>query len=176
MSRLISREDAVRVLRRAGCSDNVIQHAMVVEKVALLIAKKISANGHHVDIDFVGAGALLHDIGRSRGHGIGHGVEGGKILRELGLEKFVCVAERHVGAGIPAGEAVALGLPRRDFIPRTLEEKIITYADKLVMGGRKISYSRALDWFKSELGAEHPAIERFKHLHSELKGLMEKKQ
>ena len=90
------------------------------------------------------------------------------MLRDLGLGNFTRFAECHLGAGIPAGEAKQLGLPARDFMPCTLEEKVVAYADKLVMGHRTASYERTLDWFRSELGPEHPALDRFKALHEEI--------
>ncbi len=168
---MIGREDALRALREAGCSNKVIKHCLTVERAALSIAKQIRANGHKIDLKLVSLGALLHDIGRTKTHGIMHGVEGAKILQKRGLHGFVRFAECHLGAGIPVGEAKELGLPARDFIPRTLEEKVVTYADKLAMGGRRTSYGRALDWFRSELGPKHPAIERFKALHEEIQKL-----
>ncbi|MFQ6130372.1 MAG: TIGR00295 family protein, partial [Candidatus Hadarchaeaceae archaeon] len=145
-----------------------IRHSLAVERISLRLARRIRANGHKLDLRLVSLGALLHDIGRARTHGIRHGVEGAKILRGLGLGKFARFAERHLGAGIPAGEARELGLPARDFMPRTLEEKVIAYADKLVMGHRMASYEQALDWFRSELGPKHPALNRFKALHREI--------
>lgn len=165
---MFGHEEALRALREAGCSREVIQHCLAVERISLRLARRIRENGHKLDLRLVSLGALLHDIGRARTHGIRHGVEGTKILRGLGLSKFARFAERHLGAGIPAGEARELGLPARDFIPRTLEEKVIAYADKLVIGRRTASYERALDWFKSELGPEHPALGRFKALHREI--------
>ena len=59
-----------------------------------------------IDIDAVFVGALLHDIGRSKTHGIGHAVAGARIALENGLdEKLVKIIERHIGAGIPKEEA-----------------------------------------------------------------------
>lgn len=92
-------------------------------------------------------------------------------MRRLGLRMFAKFAEHHLGAGIPKNEAIKLGLPARDFIPKTLEEKIVTYADKLAMRNRKISYGRALELLRSDLGPKHPAIERFKKLHEEIQNL-----
>jgi len=173
-SYLFGREEALRALREAGCSREVIRHSLAVERISLRLARRIRANGHKLDLRLVSLGALLHDIGRARTHGIRHGVEGAKILRGLGLSKFARFAERHLGAGIPAEEARELGLPARDFMPRTLEEKVVTYADKLAVGHRAISYEGALEWFKSDLGAMHPALERFKILHTETQKLLEK--
>ncbi|MDI6642842.1 MAG: TIGR00295 family protein [Candidatus Hodarchaeaceae archaeon] len=172
---MIGREDALRALREAGCSKEVIWHCLAVERTALSIAKQIRTNGHKIDLKLVSRGALLHDIGRTKTHGIMHGVEGARILRNIGLRGFVRFAECHLGAGIPASEAKELGLPARDFIPRTLEEKVVTYADKLAMGRRRTSYERALEWFRSELGPKHPAVERFKKLHLEIENLCAKK-
>ncbi len=165
---MIDRGRALRALSDAGCSEQVIQHCLTVEREALKIARKIKANHHELDLNLVSVGALLHDIGRAKTHGIRHGVIGGQILREMGLGEFARFAENHLGAGIPADEAKALGLPARDFVPRTLAEKVVAYADKLAMGSHRISYGRALEWFRSELGPEHPSIERFKKLHLEI--------
>ncbi len=172
---MFKREDALRVLREAGCSREVIRHCLAVERISLRLARRIRANGHKLDLKLVSLGALLHDIGRARTHGIMHGVEGAGMLRDLGLGNFARFAECHLGAGIPAGEAKQLGLPARDFMPCTLEEKVVAYADKLVMGHCTASYERALDWFRSELGSEHPALDRFKSLHAEVQGLLKKR-
>ncbi|MEM3452933.1 MAG: TIGR00295 family protein [Candidatus Hadarchaeum sp.] len=173
---MIDRERALSALREAGCSKNVIEHCLAVERTALSIAKKISSNGHKIDLWLVSLGGLLHDIGRSRTHGIEHGIEGGKILRRLGLGDLAPFAERHIGSGIPADEAKELGLPACDFIPKTLEEKVVTYADKLVNKNKRGTYRQALKWFKSNLGPEHPALDRFKRLHEEIQSLMKNKR
>ena len=54
------------------------------------------------------------------------------MLREEGLERYARVCERHTGAGITVHdiESRNLPLPRRDFLPETIEEQIICYADK----------------------------------------------
>jgi uncharacterized protein len=168
---LLTREQALQILREVSCSSGVVNHCLAVEREALKIAREIQDNGHPIDLKLVEIGALLHDVGRSRTHGVSHGVIGGEILRSRGLGEFVGFAENHLGAGIPAEEAREVGLPERDFLPRTLEEKVITYADKLISRGHTISYDEALDRFKMEFGAHHPAVERFKDLHSEIQRL-----
>jgi uncharacterized protein len=170
----IYRDDALAALRKARCSEGVIRHSLTVERVATDLATRMRANGHEVDLNTVSTGALLHDIGRSRTHGISHGVEGAKILAQLGLEGFTRFAECHLGSGIPADEAKELGLPARDFIPNTIEEKVVAYADKLVAGGEKVTYQIALKEFATKLGPTHPANERFKKLHAEMEALLKK--
>ena len=89
----------------------------------------------NIDIDAIYLGGLLHDIGRAKTHGIGHAVAGSIIALENGLsDKVVNIIERHIGAGISREEAVALGLPEKDYFPVTMEEKIVAHADNLVFG------------------------------------------
>lgn len=171
---MLGRERALRILRDSGCSREVIEHSLVVRKEALTLARKAVENGHPVDLKLVGLGAILHDVGRSRTHGIRHGIEGAEILRKLGLRELSKFAENHIGAGIPANEAKRIGLPPRDFIPTSIEEKIVAYADKLVMGKRIASYEKVLQWLASELGVKHPAIDRFQGLHEEISSIVGK--
>jgi len=165
------REEALELLKRAGCSEEVIEHCKTVEKVAVKLAEQIS-KFREVDVEQVRIGSLLHDIGRARTHGIRHGVEGGQILRNMGAGEFVRFAENHIGAGIPAEEAEKLGLPRRDFVPSTLEEKIVAYADKLVVGNKVVPFEKALEIFREELGEGHPALARLRALHEEIEALL----
>jgi uncharacterized protein len=144
---------------------------LAVERKALEIARRVSENGHAVDLDLVGLGAILHDIGRAETHGIEHGIRGAEILRRRGLDKFAGFAENHIGAGIPAGEAKELGLSERDFVPRTLEEKIVAYADKLVVGAGSVSFEEARRQLRAQLGANHPALKRLDALHAEIQKL-----
>ena len=56
-----------------------------------------------------------------------------KLPREAGMpESVVAIIKRHVGGGITTAEAKELGWPDDNYLPVTLEEKIVSYADKLV--------------------------------------------
>jgi uncharacterized protein len=169
----MNRKEALELLRSVGCSRQVIQHCLAVARKALKIAERVKACGHPVDLRLVELGALLHDIGRAVTHDISHGVEGGKILRERGLKELARFAECHLGAGIPAEEARGLGLPKRDYLPTSLEEKIVAYADKLVAGSGEISYEEARAQLEASLGQEHPAIKRLHALHKEITKMQE---
>jgi len=129
--------------------------------------------GHDVDMRLVEAGALLHDIGRSRTHDVDHAIVGAEITREMGLpEELVGIIEVHIGAGIPADEAVELGLPERHFFAETLEEKIVAYADKLIMGRREVPFEMTVDSFALKLGEDNPSIDRLWTLHNEMSDLL----
>jgi len=155
-------ERCIELLQENGCSDEVIKHCMAVRNVAVRIAKKADA-----DLKLVEAGALLHDIGRSKTHGITHAVEGVRIARKIGLPlSILYIIERHLGAGIQKEEAIKLGLPEKDYIPETLEEKIVAHADSLIQDGGKQRIEDEIRQAK-EKGLEQVA-QRLIALHKEL--------
>ncbi|MEM3816123.1 MAG: TIGR00295 family protein [Candidatus Bathyarchaeia archaeon] len=167
--KLLSPEEALRILREAGCPIEVIKHCEAVANMAVEIAERCVKNGVTVNINLVQIGALLHDIGRSRTHSVHHAIVGAEIARSLGLpEQIIRIIERHVGGGISAEEALKLGWPNKNYVPETSEEKIVAYADKLIEGSRIISIEETIERFKSELGENHPAIERIMRLHKEI--------
>ena len=155
----------LQMLQNVGCSEDVIRHCKAVRTIAVRIAKKAHAN-----IELVEAGALLHDIGRSRTQGIMHGVEGANIATELGLpSKLVTIIERHLGAGIPKDEAIALGLPPKDYLPLTLEEKIVAHADNLIDNDHKHPIEEEIEKAVQKGQLEH--AKRLRQLHDELSAL-----
>jgi uncharacterized protein len=140
-----------------------------VTRVAIRIANAFKAKGFRVDIKLIEAGALLHDLGRGQTHGIEHGVVGGQIARRLGMPMEITqIIERHVGAGLTQDEARRNNLPRGNYVPETLEEKIVCYADKLIEGSHEVGIESTIENFSEELGADHPAIKRLMDLHSEM--------
>ena len=168
-----SRVEALNMLVKTGCSESVICHCKSVSDLATRIAVDIRNKGVSVDVDLVSIGALLHDIGRSKTHKIDHGIHGVKIAVGLNLPlSIVRIIEVHIGSGITAEEAEKLGLPKRDYLPKTLEEKIVSYADMLIEDCTEVSYDFALQQVIDLLGSSHPSINRFKHIYDELQHLM----
>jgi len=123
-----STDDCYRIMREEGLSPAVIRHCCVVNLVALAIARRCGA-----DLGLVNAASLLHDIGRSATHGVNHVAEGVRIARERGLpaELVNCIG-RHIASGFTSEEAEALGLPKGDYMPVSLEDKVVNFADNLV--------------------------------------------
>jgi uncharacterized protein len=160
----------VDVLVTAGCSADVVAHCITVSNMANLLAGRVSLS---VDRDLVRRGGLFHDIGRSRTHGLDHAIAGVEIAKGLGFSgALLNIIERHIGAGITADEAERLGLPKKDYLPRSPEEKIVSYADNLVSGTREMPFYEALDRFKSILGPDHEGVELFVKQHHEIQSWM----
>jgi uncharacterized protein len=174
LSLLPTRSEALQLLKDAKCASHVLRHCRAVATVAVRIAQEISEQGTNVDIDLVQAGALLHDIGRGVTHSADHGVAGVIIAQSFGLApSLIRIIERHIGSGIDTKEARRLGLPIKNYLPKSLEEKIVTYADKLIEGAREVGYEEAFHKFQQELGGflGSKAIARFQQLHTELSRL-----
>ena len=171
--RLPSPHVAEKLLNRSGCTHEVIAHCRSVASLALQLAEACKKKGVPIDTQLVEIGALLHDIGRSATHSVHHAVKGAEIARSLNLpESVVSIIERHVGGGLTLAEATKLGWSARSYLPRTLEEKIVTYADKLIMGSRRVQIERTLTEFSRDLGDDHPSLGRIRKLHDEFSSLI----
>lgn len=167
-----TREECRRIFREEGLEPRVVAHVEAVAALAVRIASALHSKGHPVDVALVEAGALLHDIGRSKTHTIRHATVGAELLRARGLpEALVLCVERHTGGGIDREEARLLGLPERDYTPRTLEEKIVCHADNLFDGDRRQSLADEERWLASQKLPQVAA--KVRALHVELSRLLE---
>lgn len=123
----------------------LVTHSVLVTKKALDLAVDFQARNPQaaIDLAFIYEAAMLHDIGIYRCDApeilctgsepyVRHGVIGREILEREGLSRQALVCERHTGAGISREDVIrqALPLPARDYLPESLEEKIICFADK----------------------------------------------
>lgn len=121
--------------------DILLMHSECVTRKALQIADK------HLELKldrtFIQEAAMLHDIGIVKCDAPGiecfgiepyikHGIIGADMLRAAGYPKHARVCERHTGAGIALQDIIEqhLPLPHQDFLPETMEEQVICYADK----------------------------------------------
>lgn len=168
---LTTRSEALKLLEGSGCAPNVIQHCKEVASLAVEIADRIKEAGHEVNSELVEVGALLHDFGRCRTHGITHAVEGFKLAKSRGVDPEISeIIKRHIGAGISKEEARQLGLPEDDYFPRSLEEKIVSHADNLVKGTKRITIDERIALMRKKEVSEQ-VILRIKSLDDELEGL-----
>ncbi|MHA1651623.1 MAG: HD domain-containing protein [Candidatus Helarchaeota archaeon] len=131
----MSREEALALLQKLGLPEHIIEHSIAVAKKALEIAKQIQEAGHKINLEIIEIGAILHDVGRIKTHGIKHSAEGGKKKREYGYPDAIArIAETH---------------SLDDLWPETIEEKIVCYADKIVKGTQEMSVNDRFDiWMK----------------------------
>jgi len=148
------------------CNDYIIDHSKTVYERT----KDITKYYDNVDLDLIKCGAMLHDVGRTVTSDIRHAYIGADLLRKLNIDEKICkITERHIGAGIVADEAKLLNLPDRNYMPQTLEEKIVAHADNLVHGVKKVDLEFVIKkWTDKNMNPE--SIERLIKLDEELLG------
>ena len=141
----------------------LVIHSVLVTKKAIKIAKRVPYL--KPDINFIKEAGMLHDIGilKTDAKKLGctgckpyifHGVAGREILEQEGFPKHAKVCERHTGVGLSVKEIIAqkLPLPHRDLRPKSIEEKIIAYADKFYSKNpEKLEEEKSIKTIKEEL-------------------------
>ena len=166
------KKSAFELLNKAGCSERIIRHCRIVADHAKSIANRIKENGYSIDMELVVIGAILHDIGRSRTHDIRHGIEGAYLCEKYGLDdRIIRIIQTHIGAGISSDNAIALGLPDGNYIPESLEEKIVAHADNMVEDDIIVSISTKIKILKKK-GRDENIIRRIVALNDEITGMM----
>jgi uncharacterized protein len=175
------RDSDIEILRKAGVSEEDIKHSVKVAEKALEIAQRTGAD---LDIELVGRGALFHDLGKAKTHAMEHGKIGAQIGKELGLpEAVIDIMEKHIRGGLTEEEAKELSLPVKDYALKTLEEKIVIYADRLVDiitdGIVKIKSELEAEYRFEEILKTYPkygkndkTLNRYLGYHREIQGLM----
>ena len=159
-------------------------HSILVAKKArgLALACIQRSPSTVIDLEFLTEAALLHDIGIKHCHApeifcegsdpyILHGVHGKKMLDDEGLPRHALVCDRHTGAGITKEEVKGGGLPlpERDYLPVSLEEKLICVADKFYSKSpRKLWEEKSFAKIEKSLARYGPQVlERWRKLEAE---------
>lgn len=158
------------------CRGIFIQHSRQVANKALEITHRCNLD---LPIDIVETAAMLHDIGifltnapdiecHGSEHYICHGILGADLLRREGVDEAIArVAERHTGAGLSIDDIdrQQLPLPRKDYLPETMLEKLICYADKFYSKSGTMQ-EKPLDRVRASM-ARHSteSLARFNKLH-----------
>ncbi len=115
----MSKED-LTLLKKYGIKGEILKHSLGVNKIAIFLARKFKEKGFNINISLVNSASLLHDIGRlkadlTKKH---HAEEGYNILIKENAPKIAEIVKKHALDSILRNEL------------KTLEEKIVYYADK----------------------------------------------
>ena len=116
-------QECIEIMKRNHMRENIVRHSLQVMKVSMAIVDNLK-NAALVQADLVRAGALLHDIAKSRTidtKELRHDLIGAQMMRDLGYDNIALIVESHVVF--------------ENFLPdKSLEEReIVFYADKRVM-------------------------------------------
>lgn len=139
----------------------LVKHSELVSKKAIQIAKNVPQM--NPDLEFITEGAMLHDIGMFKifapkigcfgeSQYILHGILGGQLLRNLQLPKHARVCETHTAISLYDIEKQNLPLPKKDFLPTTIEEEIISLADKFYSkSAKKLEKEKSIEEVRESL-------------------------
>lgn len=155
----------------------VMNHSELVAKKALHIAKEKKLR---LDPKDIYCAAMLHDIGVVKckapgihAHGelpyIQHGIVGKKMLEENGLKKYASVCEVHTGAGLTADEIKSkhLELPVKNYLPHSMLEKLICYADKFYSKSHDLDKEKSIESIIKQMkNYGEDSLARFMELHN----------
>jgi putative hydrolase of the HAD superfamily len=130
-----------------GIPHNILAHIQMVAAIAYQLAAWLGRAGEVVDPILTQRGAMLHDLAKidsiQRTNGpdgyIDHGELASRLLLERGQPELAEIASRHMLYVDPAD-------PRR---PRTWEQKLVHYADKLAEGANLVTIEERLLALKS---------------------------
>lgn len=159
--------------------ENALKQTLLIHSssVALKALRIIDAHPElEIDRRFVEEAAMLHDIGIFECDAPGihcfgtqpyilHGCIGAELLRKEGFPKHARVCERHTGAGISLQEIEQqqLPLPHQDFLPETIEEQLVCYADKFFSKTRLTTEKTIEQAERSLMKFGADGVERFRH-------------
>jgi hypothetical protein len=140
----VNREEAIALLEKhSSAHSSWRNHCLQVSSAARQLAEIISQRGHAVDVERVAVLGLIHDLGRSQGHTLRHGIEGYLLARAEGLRDEGRICLIHILKGRSVEDAVKLGmLTEQEQMDLTengwqhrdpsLEERIVIVADALM--------------------------------------------
>jgi len=171
---MITEQQARKTWDQITFPEKLRKHSEAVRKKALELADKLIEDGVKVDRSLVSVGALLHDTARVHDHAITHGLASYEKVKELGFpEEVALIARNHVWAGIEKQDAAKLGLPEDDFVPRTIEQKIVSYADNLVDGDKEVTFEIKIKEWEKAFGKDSMQVRMLKMQHEALENYIE---
>ena len=139
--RIPSREECDELMVQHSMRPNIIAHSIQVMHVSLAITDNLK-NGVAVNRGLVIAGALLHDITKTRSLKTKerHDISGGELLREMGFTSIAEIVEQHV---------VFQNLNPQG---RLEEREIIYYADKSVTHDKIVTIEERVHYLIQRYG------------------------
>jgi putative hydrolase of the HAD superfamily len=132
--------EALRWLQEQGASQTILIHVQLVASLAYQLAEWLSSCGETVNPILAHRGGLLHDLAKLSANRPDapthhHGDLAGLLLEEVDQPALAGIARRHV---------ISLPEVQSQYQPRTWEEKLVYYADKLIESTRLVSLAERM--------------------------------
>ncbi len=113
--------ECLHLMDRYGMRPHIRRHSLMVARLAAIVGRALNQGGGHLRIPLIIAGALLHDIAKTRSlHEGGNHVEmGRRMVMEMGYPEVAWVVGGHVDSGPEIADAID-------------EATVVNYADKRI--------------------------------------------
>lgn len=159
--KLPNRSDCYRLFCEQEMMEHIMDHSLQVCRVAVFLADQLNHNGSRLDRGVVEAGALLHDITKTRSFTTGedHAATGEVLLKEIGFEAVGRVVGQHV---------VLENYPVSGHVS---EAEIVNYADKRVLHEKIVSLSERMHYILERYAVTESLRERWKWFYEKTRGL-----
>ncbi len=146
---LPTREECMQMLKEHNNPEHIIRHSLLVNRVAYFLAEKIKENNNAINLELVDRASLLHDVAKYRTleSDIRHGQAGHDILRERGFPEIAVIVKEHALSEILKKDSL-----------KSLESKIVFYADKRVRQDTLVSLEVRFDYLRKKYGSKSKEI------------------
>jgi uncharacterized protein len=146
-----SREICLELMQRFDMLPNIKEHSLAVTHVALTITRLLSNNGSTLSHDLIEAGALLHDITKTRAlkTGENHSETGAQLLNQLGFSEVAGIVAQHVSLA-----------PQREIYSDLTEAEVVNYSDKRVMHNQIVDLSQRFEDLRVRYGTTPERLQR----------------
>ncbi|MEM3586847.1 MAG: HD domain-containing protein [Candidatus Jordarchaeaceae archaeon] len=144
----------MELLKTNNVPRNIINHSLIVSKVAVFLARELNKRGFNLNIDEIEAAALLHDIKKieSMEKGTGHAHEAWLFLKQLGYSEVAEIVKQHVFLDPDDGSS------------KIREEEIVNYSDKRVRHTTIVSLKERFEYLKERYGKDEESIKLINNL------------
>lgn len=163
MIRIPTTEVCRAMIQEMAMLDHIVDHCRQVRRVALFLCERFLEQAPAVCLDreLVGAGALLHDITKTRSFTTGenHAETGGIYVADKGYREVATVVRQHVC------------LDRYPDPPVISEAALVNYADKRVLHDRIVTLEERMHYILERYGTVPERRERIDWLWRVSRGL-----
>lgn len=159
-----SRPQCLELIGEMDMMSHILDHSLQVCHVALVLTDHLLASGITLNRDLVEAGALLHDITKTRSFTTGedHALSGGQWLAQRGYHEVGELVRQHVR------------LDRFDPAGPITETEVVNYADKRVLHDKVVGLEERMVYIRQRYGTTLDKQERIRRL-ADLVDMMEAK-
>ncbi|ACN15561.1 HDIG family protein [Desulforapulum autotrophicum HRM2] len=152
-----SPERCLELIETMEMLSHIIDHSLMVQRVAKTLTLCLKNNTPGLNQDLILAGAILHDITKTRSFTTGekHAQTGGALLARLGYFEVGEIVRQHVNLDPSVDRTTAT------------EAAIVNYADKRVLHDQVVPLEQRLGYIMERYGTSPNAVVRIKRMWEE---------